>query len=328
MNTVTPKPVVKNQSVENRVKETKEKLVSRPSTITPPRKKAFTLNEPEVDYAKLLFFGPTGSGKTYTFGQLAALGYKVAIMTTDIGDTGHLTIKAYLKSIGKSELLKNVLIIPLEDYKEVTTFLKAPEKVVEGIYEFDPDFLGWDGFHGFQQVHLSEYVGEMTGARDKDRGDFRESGLVLEMQDWGAIRNATIRVTNDYFRLHNRLTGKRWHKIMTCAEQLTQKQMADRLGNAIVVEAHRPALQGMGGQMLLGGFDLILKTKVKVTKADDGAQREYLYIAEGSENLIAKKRGINIPPQIPADMSYVWAKVQEILSPEEKIISEEDLDQE
>lgn len=304
-----------------KISEAKEQMVQAgaPKLITPPRKKSFTLDQDEVDYVKIMIFGPIGSGKTYAFGQLALAGYKVAIITTDIGDTGHVTIKAQLKKTGKPELGKNVMVIPLEGYDEVSKFLRNPYVYVPELEEFDPDFLGWDGFSGFQQIDLSEYVGDMQGAnKDKERGDFRDSGLVLESQDWGAIRNATIRKGNEFLSA-KKPNGKPLHKILTCHETVISKYIdpTKPLAGTNYVESYKPMLQGAGGQLLMGGFDLIIRTKVVTKKGDDGERREYYYVTSGSQNLVAKNRGFILKPEEPADMAYLFEIIKKGMGKDE-----------
>ena len=285
---------------------------AKPQVLKAPRKKAFTLDEDDAAYFKMLAFGTVGSGKTKIFADLVLGGYKVAVLSTDIGDTGHLTIVNRLRAAGRMDLLKNCLIIPRDGYKEVNAFLTAPEKDCPELFDMNPDFLGWDGFGAWQQVDVSEYVGEMAPAKDKDRGDFRESGLVLEQQDWGAIRNATIRRLNDFIRIHHP-SGKKWHKILTCHEQIIYRETTTSSGQKRqeqVQESYKPMLSGAGGTLALGGVDLVLRCKVSTKKGlgEDKDTRVYTYVTRGHENLVAKDRGFNLDAEEPADFLKLWSE--------------------
>lgn len=313
LGTLTPKGGA--TTTANPKKDFVEKAGARPGIIKPPVRRGFSLDEDKTDYVKVMLFGVSGSGKTHLLGQLAEIGQKVAIITTDIGDTGHLTIKNYFKAKGLSDAFKRVVIIPLDGYGEVTRFLARPwEHVISDdgrtLADFDPDHLAWDGFSSFQQLDLNEYVGDMQPAKDKDRGDYRESGLVLETQDWNAIKNATMRKANDYLAIR-KPDGRPVNKWLTCHENLVQKAIdsSNLMAGTKYEESYKPMLQGAGGQLILGGFDLIARTKVTVKKSDDGAQRIYSIVTAGSQNLVAKNRGFDLAPEEPADMSKLWPKL-------------------
>lgn len=284
----------------------------------PAKKRGFTLDDDDSDYVKLMLFGPSGSGKTFPIGPLVASGKKVAIISTDFGDSGHLTVKNYLLGTQNRDQLVNVAIIPLSEYGEVADFFKAPWKyeVRPGVTlaDFDPDIIMWDGFSAFQTIDISEYVGNMNGKADskgenKDRGEFRESGLVLEMADWGAIRNATIRKGNDFLGLR-KPDGRPVDKIMTCLEATISKEKETgnkAAGTVISSESFKPLLQGAGGVLLLASFDVIGRTKVKVSKKDaNKGEREFTVVFSGTENTVAKNRGFDLKAEEAADWTHIW----------------------
>lgn len=280
----------------------------------PAKKRGFTLDDDDSDYVKLMLFGQSGSGKTFPIGPLVASGKKVAIISTDFGDSGYLTVKNYLLGTQNRAMLSNVAIIPLSEYGEVADFLKAPWKheVRPGVTlaDFDPDILMWDGFSAFQTIDISEYVGGMSGAKDKDRGDFRESGLVLEMADWGAIRNATIRKGNDFLGLR-KPDNRPVDKIMTCLEAIISKEKEagnKSAGTVISSESFRPLLAGAGGVLLLASFDVVGRTKVKVSKKDaNKGEREFTVVFSGTENTVAKNRGFDLKAEEAADWTHIWS---------------------
>src|SRR5690242_7762239 len=91
----------------------KESFVkSGPRTITPPRRKAFNMAEEQTSESKLLVFGPIGSGKTRLALGPLLLGFKILYLTTDIGDSGHITLINGLRKIGRNDLKANVLVVP------------------------------------------------------------------------------------------------------------------------------------------------------------------------------------------------------------------------
>lgn len=280
--------------------------------VKPARRKAFTLEDDTTDYIKVMTFGVTGSGKTHLLGQLAEIGLKVAIITTDIGDTGHITIKNRMKELGRLDLLKNVVIIPLTGYSEVSSFIQNPwnteiDEQGTTLEQFDPDMLAWDGFGSFQQLDLNEYVADLQPAKDKNRGDYRESGLILEQQDWNAIANATMRKCNDFLSIR-KTDGRPVNKWVTCHEAVTQKAVdsSNPMKGTTFEEAYKPLLQGKGGQIILGGFDVILRTKVTTKKGDEGAVRIYTIVTAGSQNIVAKNRGFQLPAEMTADIKVLW----------------------
>lgn len=283
----------------------------------PTKKTGFTLDDDASDYVKLLLFGVTGSGKTFPVGELAEMGYKTAIIATDFGDTGHLTVKNYLIGKERKELLQNVAIIPLEGWSEVAQFFKNPWKyeIRPGVTlgDFDPDVLMWDGFSAFQQIDVQEYVGDMqqTGkdGGPKERGEFRDSGLVLETQDWNAIRNATIRKAQDFLVLR-KPDGRPVDKILTCIEaSKAQDKDATKphLGTVLVQEGNKPLVSGAGGLLMLAAFDVIGRTRVSISKSDaTKGQPEYSVVFAGSDNSVGKRRGFALQPKEPANWKHIW----------------------
>lgn len=294
------------------------KAPSAVNTVKPPRKRLMSLDQPDVTTFKCLLFGTPGSGKTKALADLVLGGYKVFILSTDMGDTGHLTIQSWLTHFKRPELLANCKVLPIREfvedlddpkagYLEVKKFLDDPGAYCPELLEFDPDFVAWDGFGSFQQVDVSEYIGAMAPAKDKDRGDFRESGLVLETQDWGAIRNATMRVYNRFTRIHNvSPTGKRWHKIITAHEGVVYKKnvVTDKQEAS---DSRKPMLSGMGGTMVEGGVDLVVRCK---TIKGLRGKTEYKYVLRGDENNSAKVRLQNLEDEEPADFLALWRKIE------------------
>ena len=299
---------------------TREDFVSKAGTreVKGPRRKGRKLSDATVDYVKMMWFGPAGVGKTHLIGQFVEkLGKRVALISTDIGDSGHLTIKTQLKNAGRLDLLDNVYLLELQGFKEVSAFLQDPYKFDPALWEHDPDILAWDGFSSFQQVDISEHVGDMRPAdkangEQRDRGDFREEGVIFEQADWGAVKNYTVRKGNSFLGIRHP-SGKPLHKIVTCFEAITYKpaDSSKPTGAQVVAETYKPMLQGAGGHMLLGGFDLIMRCKTTTKREGDSSRREYSLVTQGSQNLVAKNRGFDLAPEIPADAAFLWEKILE-----------------
>lgn len=288
------------------------------NTIKAPKKRLMSLDQPDATTFKCLLFGTPGSGKTKALADLLQGGYKVFILSTDMGGDGFLTIQSRLTHLGCPELLSNCKVLPIREYitdldnpkagyLEVEKFLSDPAEYCPDLLEFDPDFAAWDGFGTFQQVDVSEYVGAMAPAKDKDRGDFRESGLVLETQDWGAICNATMRCFNKFTRIHNvSPTGKKWHKIFTAHEGIVYKKNA-LTDKQEASDSRKPMLAGKGGTMVEGGVDLVVRCK---TIKGLRGKTEYKYVVRGDENNSAKVRLQNLEDEEPADFLALWKKIE------------------
>jgi len=298
----------------------KEEFVSKAGTreIKAPRRKGTTLDKEDVNFFKLMIFGASGVGKTHLLGEFVRdLGLKLAILSTDVGESGHLTIITQLESAGKGELKKNVYLLPLEGWGEVSDFLYDPYRFAPDLWAFDPDIIAWDGFSGFQQLDVSEYVGNMkpkenTDGSSRDRGDARESGLFFEQADWGVVKVATGRTIDKFLSLKNP-SDKPLHKIVTCLEAIEYKSVDPnkKQGAQQMVEAKKPLLQGSGSVLTYAGFDIIARAKVKVHAKDSGPVREYQLVTEGHENLVAKNRGFPLDSVIPNSAVYLWERIQQ-----------------
>lgn len=298
----------------------KKEVTEEKRVFSQPRRRGVKLSDDALSFVKIMVFGAAGTGKTHFVGQFVELGMKVGLISTDFGGSGHLTIKAHFNKIGRPELAENVYILPLEGWAEVTEFLRNPYKFDPALWEFDPDLLAWDGFSGFQQIDISEYVGDMTLApkadgTEKIRSDYRESGLGgFENMDWGAIKVATTRSIEKFLTMKTP-QGKSLHKVVTCLEAILYKPVDPNKPNAgtVLVDSYKPMLQGSGGVLTQAAFDLIMRTAAKVEKNDDGAVRKYILITEGSQNVAAKKRGFELDVVEPNDVKHIWEKIRKVL---------------
>ncbi len=279
-----------------------EAFVAGPvKTLTAPRAKVRRFDEEEVEmYLKLMVFGNPGTGKTYIVRALLELGFKVLVATTDVGGDGLNAIIIPMRAAGTWDKFKhNLRSVELSGYDEVKSFWTSPETVMPDVYDWDPDFIFWDGMSGWQQIDVSTYVGDMTPESKKGVSEARESGLQFEQQDWGQVRNATVRGVDAFCSMRNKKTGRPWHKVATSHESVKSKGAAAGGG---FVEGKEPLLQGAGGRIILGAFDLILRSTVTSDPLDeDGSKRKFQYILQPHQNLAAKVRGFALPPKMDAD---------------------------
>lgn len=272
-------------------------------TLTAPRAKVRNFNTDEVEmYLKLLFFGNPGTGKTYIVKALLELGFKVLVVTTDVGGDGLNAVIIPMRAADTwDRFKKNLRSVELSGYEEVKDFFVEPDKTIPDIYEWDPDFIFWDGLSGWQQIDVSTYVGDMTPERSGGKGvsDARESGLQFEQADWGQVRNATVRGVDDFCSMRNKVTNRMWNKIATSHESVKSKGAS--LGGGFV-EGKEPLLQGAGGRIILGAFDVVARTTIVSDPMDeDGSKRTFYYVLQPHQNLAAKVRGFVLPPKMKAD---------------------------
>ena len=286
----------------------KEKFIVK--TPKEPRTKVTVkkLSDPETKRVKILSYGHTGTGKTYAIVGFLLAGLKVLVMSTDIGGEGLTAVHTALRDLGRLDLADNVYHVELSEYEDIEVFVKEPTKIFPEIYDVDLDMIVWDGFTGFQQYQLSEYIGEQealrsdTGDRAKPVSEGRQSGLWFEQTDWGQIRNGTLRNLSRYLYMNNKKTGKVWHKYVTCLESGKMKE--DKLTGEL---QKSPLIQGAAAGMMGPAFDVIIQMRC----LDQGAGKmpKYEYRTIGSDKVLAKSRGIKLLPVEEPNMLVVWNKI-------------------
>lgn len=247
---------------------------------------------------KIMLFGDWGSGKTYILKELVLRGYKIWVVSTDPGGDGLNTIIIPLVKAGRQELFGNVRITTLGTHQEVLDFLTEPAAFMPDVYDWDPDILVWDGAANWQQVMLSEYVGAKPV--EDDPSVAVDSGLMFERAQWGMIRNGTMRGFDKFTGLNNKKTGKIWHKIVTCQEDI-------RVKSGTTIEKQLPLLQGQGARLAGAAFDLIIRTVKRITTNIDTGEikKEFRYQIE-SDNQASKVRGFELPAEMEADPGKLW----------------------
>jgi len=275
--------------------------------------KARRFSEIDINDVKIMLYGPFGSGKTRTVGELLEAGLTILYFSTDSGGSGLLTVKNYLRSKNKMELAKNLIVMEskyLETYDKVISFLERPDKFVDNIYDLDIDLVFWDGFSNFQGEHVSRKVNEnvqsAAAERDKDLTAAREAGMQFETQDWGQVKLATQKASNLFFKMHNKKTGQVWHKIMTCQPTYASKNVGQNSGQSSIIEVRKPQISGQAALSVLAAFDLIIYTSYQ--KSVSG-KANYSYILNADNETVSKSRGFDFPDKVEASMSALWAKI-------------------
>ena len=122
---ITPKVTPQTDFVEN----SGRKLLRAPKYGRAKRG-----NDNTASPIKIMLFGDLGTGKTYTIKDLLELGYKVLVLTTDIGGTGLNAVKIPLRMEGKSHLLDNLVEVVLNGDAEVQEFMEEPAVYFRDIY--------------------------------------------------------------------------------------------------------------------------------------------------------------------------------------------------
>jgi hypothetical protein len=286
------------------IKKTPE--TSEEKTLPAPEKKvlrapskSYRIVDPEespaIPQINIGLMGLPGSGKTKFIADLIENGARVFSINTDQGGAGMETIIAQtLKNKTSDKFTKNFREIQISDYDTLDEFLEKPEKFYPKIWDWNPHFLVWEGFANFQQTMISEKVGDLyremaeSGKKDKEASETRSEGFKLEMQDWGMVRNATIRRIEDFLQIQNP-NRVSFPKILTIHEAVETVQLKQENGPPRTEEraSNRPALQGGSKNTLGAGFTLILRT------TRDGNKFQY---ENTSKTLgMTKNRGVEIP---------------------------------
>lgn len=303
--------------------------------VKPSKKFAQCLFDDTHIQINILIFGPTGCGKTYSLVDLLLMGYKIFVAGTDMGGNGLLTVRLKLKELGKPELLKNIMSYEFSSYDEMKDFLDNPKSLsldprygYSDIYAFNPDFLVWEGFAVFQQFHIYEKINEnvVDAASHKSGSDTpsiteaREAGLQFEQQDWGQLRNATIKALAKFFAIHNPKTGKVWHKIVTSHEKEQSVTKQDgKQKTSMIVEMKQPLLQGAAQSLVAGGFDLIIRASKETSVLNKDT---YYYNFRDNSSKWSKDRGFGLD-KMEANMGKLWNIICEKASIQMGAISED-----
>lgn len=287
-------------------------------------KHGHTLDNDEALTVKIAAFGESGSGKTYALVPLLELGYKIAVINTDFGGNGLVTVRNELIRRDERQLLKNIWFadFPVADgYRSVMAFLRDTFGVYPDLTDFNPDWLVWEGFSTFQMAQVDDELTESLTIDDEER-----------WTHWAGVRRGTIRALA-YFLSARDPRGKRWHKYLTCLEgderevskakkafsgasaglsiEETLKKAAEQAekkpagGKGGTTGARAPLIQGSSQALLPAGFDLVLE----MVRLSDGPNMKYTYNSTGVEGIKAKNRGFGLDPSMSADFGELWKRI-------------------
>lgn len=273
-------------------------------------------DEDQGRWVKILGFGDAGSGKTFFIVGLLEAGLKILVVSTDLGGSGLASVYNELDRRGLKHLRKNIVELLFPDYTALTNFFRKPESLKEegfDLFVFRPDFMVWDGFTGFQQTTVQNFILDEITPATKNASEGRQEGLWAEQQDWGMIRNATVRSLNSFLGVHDWVNGRAIHKYVTC---LGQKSVTDKLTGKT---QRAPYVQGSAGALMGPAFDIIMEFRVK----GDSPNLRYEYGCVGDEKFLGKARGFPLDPVEPADSKSLWLNkiapyLNPVVKPEEK----------
>lgn len=275
-------------------------FINKPKAVKAARQ-PLTLADPYGGYLKILLWGGTGTGKSLTIAALLELGLTVLVVSCDIGGEGLTSVRQDLRKKGKAELLENCFFFECQTYDEVEDFCANPVGFWPDIYTKDIDVLVMDGMSSFQICHVQDKVLGMDAVgKTENQSDARNAGLGTTTTDWGSVRIATIKNLNKFMIMHNAVTGKKWHKLMTCLETDKAKDNAGEIKIG-------PMLQGASAKLLEPCFDLIIRTvKKRVTEGEKKVTRYDYQLDGSSDRIITKSRGFEFQAVEPGDMKKLW----------------------
>jgi len=258
---------------------------------------AFSLVDDNSVVVKLLLYGHLGTGKTFFAVGLLEEGERVMVFSSDFGTHGLVTVRQELKKRGKPELLKNLMVLEVNNFEDVTGFLENPLDYCPTLLEFNPTVLMWEGFSYFNIGILDEYILSMAPGAE-GAGEMRHEGWTHTKQDWQGMKRGTVRTLGKFmgFSLPSD-PPKQLHKILTCLE--AQPEVDD-----LTQKTQRSVLVHGTGKSLMGpAFDAILEC---FKEEKEGAVR-FFYRCEGSsDKFLVKSRGFDLKPVEAAEPGRIW----------------------
>lgn len=264
------------------------------SAAKPPKMKMSRVGETEdkrqINY---LPFGESESGKTSIAAMLAKAGLKVFVLFTDLGnDNGISGAQVYAKlKNSNTEFRNNVAWVALDDLDTVEKFIDDPEKLVDGFWDFNADFLLWDGFSFHQQMNIIPDVEEDINSRDSSEGSFET------FKGWGVTKNRTVRTLGRFLSIRNP-NSKPLHKVVTCAVKYASQQVGP--DKSEVRAKHEPDISGAASKFIRYGFDVVFETE----RSKEG----FSYRLDTSS---ATKRRFELGEKLPADFVALHNKILE-----------------
>lgn len=298
-----PKTVVTSSAASPPSGEVKKLAVGVPVKIGPVRAapKVFGGEDMIPEPLKIFMFGKQGSGKTYAIKALLVAGYKVYYISTDMGGLGLRSFTAELRSEDPPAMKRLRGLTSIETVADVMKFLYKPAELDPGIWEFDPDFIIWDGYSNFQQVMVPDNIYGESDAKIEDR--------VTEQKEWMQLKNASLTSLTRFVRIANPVTGKIIHKIVISHEDIRNPSgTIGSLPSSEGVELFVPWFQGSGKQQILGAFDVSIRTGFDRKKKELDSSLGFRYYLGGPYNKMPKRRGKALralPDEIPGDIMKI-----------------------
>ena len=282
---------------------------------------------------KIASYGFPGTGKTGAIADLAALGYKIFILSTDLCGSGTAAIPARLKLLEKPEAIQNVIEFASEDYYQIEgmiELLSSPDPAhselvqvrepatgnVIPLWQWEPDIIAWDGFSNFQSAISPEYVLSLSPSVNENAESSEMRQAKIRADDWrdfDAIKRLVTMLVNKFIPCHNPLTGKPVHKYVTMHEKRPRE---DQNGNVIAGQTPEPLLVGSLADAIAAGFDAFIRM-AEVPSSIPGKKRSFSYWIN-VPNAITKDRFYGqIESRIdnvkPGDFGILWQKMAELV---------------
>lgn len=140
-----------------------------------------------------LVFGAPATGKSTVGAQIACSGKKVFTCSTDLGNTGINGMLAYAKSVGKLEEFNanhKYIVLTTKHENELDAFIDDPASLVKGFWDFNPEFVLWDGLGFYVKNKIVPDTEEIVNTDQQLEGFEGNQAL----KAWGYVRNNIVRV--------------------------------------------------------------------------------------------------------------------------------------
>lgn len=269
----------------------------------------FDGDDPTGFFLKNMFFGTSGSGKSFALVALLLAGERLFIVSSDPGGDGLLTVQNELIRLGRRDLLKAYKKVNVPSYKVALALWTDPYRWYKAPLDaLDPTVVVWEGFSYLQTQGIDEEVMPDDLRASKDEG-------VDPYVFWDKVRRATIRIHDKFLNSHGRAADgsqKLWHHILTC-HQTDPKE--DKVSGIIKTKAQ---IQGQAFKAVQGAYDLVLQMYVRQGLMLGADESPYRYrCVGGSDEFEVKSRGFDLGfdenGETAADFAKVWEAEKKVL---------------
>jgi len=214
-------------------------------------------------FTGLLLGGP-GVGKTHAVIGLLRLGFKVCYITTDYAKLGLETVDSYFVDHPEDRYLLNNLRESAFGFDAVQEFSHHPESIMPDIYEWDPDWLFWDGLTSYQALEVQQ--------EEISDDDFHKNSW----SDWYKQKAGVIFPMERFLSLSNKNTGRVWNKLVTCGIKEKEKYRSEKAANGewiqVPIEGTKkigPDLNTSVQELIRFGFSLVIECTRRVMGKDE-----------------------------------------------------------